>query len=68
MSSRKRRNAPLRSEGPAIAGPVAPQVRPDDLKSLGPRSVPGQWRPGDPVTIIEDLKETPVPPRIRRPR
>src|SRR5689334_10559492 len=48
---------PPQIDGPVIRAPVTPQVRPEDLKALAPRHAAPQWRPGDPVIIIEDMKE-----------
>ena len=48
---------PPQIDGPVVRAPVTPQVRPEDLKVLAPRHAAPQWRPGDPVIIIEDMKE-----------
>lgn len=46
--------------------PVKPQVQGTDVKSLGEQTGVKQWKQGDPVNVIGDLKEdpaeTPVPP------
>ncbi|PVE22764.1 hypothetical protein DC522_19140 [Microvirga sp. KLBC 81] len=43
--------------GPVVRTPVTPQVRQENLNALTPRSRVQQWRPGDPVKVIEDMKE-----------
>ena len=44
-------------DGPVVRPPVTPQVRTENLNALAPRHLAPQWRPGDPVIIIEDMKE-----------
>jgi hypothetical protein len=48
---------PPQIDGPAVRAPVTPQVRPENLNALAPRHAAPQWREGDPVMIIEDMKE-----------
>ena len=48
---------PPQIDGPVVRAPVSPQVRPENLNVLAPRYPARQWRQGDPVIIIEDMKE-----------
>ena len=48
---------PPQIDGPVVRPPVTPQVRTENLNALAPRHLAPQWRPGDPVIIIEDMKE-----------
>jgi hypothetical protein len=43
--------------GPAARPPVTPQVRSENLNACAPRQPTRQWRPDDPTTIIEDMRE-----------
>ena len=55
------RGAPAQVDGPVARPPVKPQVRSDDLNVSSRRQPAPQWRSGDPVVIIEDMKERPQP-------
>ena len=46
---------PSQIDGPVVHPPVKPRVRSENLNELAPHAP--QWRPDDPVTIIEDMKE-----------
>ena len=48
---------PPEVSGPVVRPPVTPQLRQDNLKDLTTRNPVPQWRPGEPVKIIEDMKE-----------
>ena len=48
---------PSQIEGPVVRSPVTPQVLQEDLNAVTRRKRAPQWRPGDPVIIIEDMKE-----------
>jgi hypothetical protein len=51
------RSMPAQIEGPAARPPVTPKVQSENLNVLAPRRTAPQWRPDDPVTIVEDMKE-----------
>jgi hypothetical protein len=57
VQAQTEQSKPPQIDGPVIRAPVTPQVRPEDLKVLAPRHAAPQWRPGDPIIIIEDMKE-----------
>ena len=48
---------PSQIEGPVVRSPVTPQVLQEDLNAVTRRKRAPEWRPGDPVKIIEDMKE-----------
>ena len=52
---------PAQIDGPVARPPVQPQVRLEDLDVSAKRHPAPQWRSGDPVVIIEDLRERPQP-------
>jgi len=52
---------PVQVDGPVARPPVKPQVRPEDLNVSSRRHPAPQWRSGDPVVIIEDMRERPQP-------
>jgi hypothetical protein len=51
------RDAPPQIEGPIARPPVSPKVQRKNSGELVPRDKTPQWRPGDPVTIVEDMKD-----------
>ena len=58
---------PPEVSGPVVRPPVTPQLRQDNLKDLANRNPAPQWRPGEPVKVIEDMKER-LQPGGRRER
>jgi hypothetical protein len=48
---------PPEVSGPIVRQPVTPQLRQDNLKDLATRNPAPQWRAGEPVKVIEDMKE-----------
>ena len=46
--------------GPTVRSPVTPQVREENLNTLQQRHRVPQWRKGDPVKIIEDIKSSKI--------
>jgi hypothetical protein len=55
--TQRKHGAVAHIDGPAVRRPVTPQVRSENLRELAPRHTALQWRPQDPVTIIDDMKE-----------
>jgi hypothetical protein len=56
-----KRDRPAQIDGPVARPPAKPQVQTDDLKVSMKRHPAPQWRSGDPVVIIEDMRERPQP-------
>jgi hypothetical protein len=50
-------SGPPEITGPVVRRPVSPQLRQENLNTLRERQTVPQWREGDPVKIIEDMKE-----------
>jgi hypothetical protein len=45
------------AQGPLVRAPVAPAVQESNLRALTRTRIVRAWRAGDPVRVIEDLKE-----------
>lgn len=43
---------------PAVRKPVSPQVAETDLSQLSDEHAVKPWQPGDPVRVVEDLRES----------
>lgn len=60
-SSRAGETKGLDVRGPVVREPVAPKVLDMDLQELLRARTVQPWKPGDPIRVIDDLKETNEP-------